>query len=174
MASGLHFSSSLNPGNMDSILDKLSQGFTEKERWEINKPAAQVYEKALKYNLVHNLNPTRNSRMGFDEETGQPVELVKDRKNGGYKRRDREDLVNAIDYNKEHGGAVQVGFTRKSEKAYIGRFLNDGWDPRNQHGGPYEHVPGEHFFEKSTDNASEEIKRVEAESLRKVLKRKGL
>lgn len=159
---------------MDSILDKLSQGFTEKERWEINKPAAQVYEKALKYNLVHNLNPTRNSRMGFDEETGQPVELVKDRKNGGYKRRDREDLVNAIDYNKEHGGAVQVGFTRKSEKAYIGRFLNDGWDPRNQHGGPYEHVPGEHFFEKSTDNASEEIKRVEAESLRKVLKRKGL
>ena len=174
MASGLHFSSSLNPGNMDSILDKLSQGFTEKERWEINKPAAQVYEKALKYNLAHNLNPTRNGRMGFDEETGQPVELVKDRKKGGFKRRDREDLVNAIDYNKEHGGAVQVGFTRKSEKAYIGRFLNDGWDPRNQHGGPYEHVPGEHFFEKSTDNASEEIKRVEAESLRKVLKRKGL
>lgn len=174
MANGLHFSSSLNPGNMDSILDKLSQGFTEKERWEINKPAAQVYEKALKYNLAHNLNPTRNGRMGFDEETGQPAELVKDRENGGYKRRDRTDLVNAIDYNKEHGGAVKVGFTRKSEKAYIGRFLNDGWDPRNQHGGPYEHVPGEHFFEKSTDNASEEIKRVEAESLRKVLKRKGL
>ena len=180
MASGLNFSSSLNPGNMDSILDKLSQGFTEKERWEINKPAAQVYEKALKYNLAHNLNPTRNGI--WIDENNSMVEYVRNRhktpeeqkKGINYKRRNRKNLVDAIDYNKEHGGAVQVGFTRKSEKAYIGRFLNDGWDPRNQHGGPYEHVPGEHFFEKSTDNASEEIKRVEAESLRKVLKRKGL
>lgn len=182
MASGLHFSSSLNSGNMDSILDKLSQGFTEKERWDINKPAAQVYEKALKYNLAHNLNPTRNGILVEDSETNRVEEYVRNRhktpeekkKGINYKRRDRQDLVDAIDYNKEHGGAVAVGFTRKSEKAYLGRFLNDGWDPRNQHGGPYTHVPGEHFFEKSAENADEEIKRVEEESLRKVLKRKGL
>lgn len=159
---------------MDSILDKLSEGFTEKERWEINKPAAQVYEKALKYNLTHNLDLTLNGISKVDKDTGAAVEFVRDRENGGYKRRDRSDLAKAIDYNKDHGGAVSVGFTRKSEKAYIGRFLNDGWDPRNQKGGPYGHVPGEHFFERSADGSGEEVKRVEAEALRKMLKRKGL
>lgn len=174
MVDGLHFSSSLNAGNMDKVLDELSKGFDEKERWDINKPAAQVYEKALKYNLAHNLNPTRNGIMVDNPKYNREDEYVRNRQGKGYKKRDRQDLVDAIDYNKEHGGAVAVGFTRKSEKAYLGRFLNDGWDPRNQHGGPYTHVPGEHFFEKSAESADEEVKRVEEESLRKVLKRKGL
>lgn len=169
MDSGLHFSESVNSGNMDEILDKLGKGFSEQERWDINKPSAQVYEKALKYNVAHNLNPTRN---GISVSGSH--ELVRDRENGGYKRRDRSDLVEAIDYNKEHGGAVKVGFTRKSKKAYIGRFLNDGWDPRNQYGGPYKHVPGEHFFERSSDATGEVIKQTELESLRSLMKSKGL
>lgn len=186
MADGLHFSSSLTTGNMDEILDKLSKGFSEKERWEINKPAAQVYEKSLKYHLAHNLNPTRNG-IEVPQDDGTKKEYVRNRHHKeeegqnttdttvmGYRPRDRQDLLDAIDYNKEHGGAVKVGFTRKSEKAYIGRFLNDGWDPRNQHGGPYQHVEGEHFFEKSADDSDEAIKETEKESLLKVLKRKGL
>lgn len=179
MVDGLHFSGSVNTGNMDEVLDKLGEGFSEKERWEINKPAAQIYEKALKYNLAHNLNPTRNGVL-VPQSNGANAEYVRNRhpnednKDLGYKRRDRSDLVKAIDYNKEHGGAVKVGFTRKSEKAYIGRFLNDGWDPRNQHGGPYQHVPGEHFFERSADASDEAVKQQELEALKDVMKRKGL
>lgn len=177
---GLHFSSHLDEGNMDEFLDKMSKGFTEQERWDINRPAAKVYEKSLKYHVGHNLNPTRNGFM-IPDENNVDVEYVRNRHKSensipqnSYKRRDRQDLIDAIDYNKERGGAVRVGFTRKSEKAYIGRFLNDGWDPRNQHGGPYQHVEGEHFFEKSADSSDEEIKKTELESLRKVIKRKGL
>lgn len=161
---GLHFSSSISSGNMDKFFDSIGdQLFSEKERWEINKPAAKVYETALKYNLNKRSRPLRETPRS-----------VKDDKTNEYVPRDRDSLVKAIDINKDHGGAVSVGFTRKSEKSYIGRFLNDGWDPRNQHGGPYSHVPGEHFFEKSAESTADEVKEVEAESLRKVLKRKGL
>ena len=67
-----------------------------------------------------------------------------------------------------------MGFTRKSKKAYIGRFLNDGWDVRNQYGGPYTHVEGEHFFERSVEDSDAAIKEAELESLRKVLKERDL
>lgn len=171
---GMDFTSKLNVGKMDEVLDKLSNEFTEKERWAINKPAAQVYEKSLKYHLAHNLNPTRNGVMIGNREYVRNRHTKGENDTRAYKPRDRDDLIEAIDYNREHGGAVRVGFTRKSKKAYLGRFLNDGWDTRNQFGGPYTHVEGEHFFERSVDDSDAEIKNTELESLRKALKERGL
>lgn len=174
MDNGMDFSGELNAGKMDEVLDKLSREFTEQERWDINKPAAQVYKKALKYHVGYSDRSTRNGIMVGPREYVRNRHPVDENDTRAYKPRDRSDLVAAIDYNKEHGGAVTVGFTRKSQKAYIGRFLNDGWDPRNQHGGPYAHVEGEHFFEKSATESDSEIKKTELESLRKVLKNRGL
>lgn len=171
---GMDFSCKVHEGNMDKVLDKLGTAFTQSERWEINKPAAQVYEKSLKYHLAHNLKPTRNGIMVGNREYVRNRHPVDENDTRTYKPRDRQDLVDAIDYNKEHGGAVKVGFTRKSKKAYIGRFLNDGWDVRNQYGGPYTHVEGEHFFERSVDDSDAAIKEAELESLRKVLKERDL
>lgn len=147
----------VNEGNMDEVLDKLSKGFSEKERWEINKPAADVFKKALAYHIeigTHH-HPYRDSKYAR-------------------KQANRKSIIDALATNKEHGGAVKVGITRKSKKAYIARFLNDGWTPRNQHGGPYEPVAGEHFWENSIDSSDEAVKKAELEALRAVLKKRGL
>lgn len=151
------FFSSVDEGNMDSVLDKLSQEFTEAEKWEINKPAAEVFKKSLEYHINQGVHH-RVYRNPYYQKM----------------QANRKSIVKALAVNKEHGGAVKVGVTRKSKKAYIARFLNDGWIPRNQHGGPYEPVAGEHFWENTENDTGDAVKKAELESLKAVLKKRGL
>lgn len=140
---------------MDDFFKEFGKGFSEQERWEINKPAAEVFKKALIYHIdvAENHHPYRNK----------------------YYKHERKGIIDNIAANKEHGGAVKVGVTRKSKKAYIARFLNDGWTPRNQRGGPYlPPIEPEHFWEDAMDQSAEGVKDAERESLREVLRKRGL
>lgn len=137
---------------MDKALEALGKKFTEKEKWEINGKAILPFEKMLRKNIENRNVPYRDPN--YDP--------------------DRKALLATLETNNVRGGEVEVGFTKKGKKAYLGRFMNDGWDPRNQHGGPYKHVEGEHFWERTDADAGESVKVAELNALRQVMHRRGL
>ncbi|QNQ83758.1 hypothetical protein FP435_04520 [Lactobacillus sp. PV037] len=144
----------LNEVNMDKKLEELGKSFTEKERFEINGAAMKPFEKHLRNFLQTNL---KNNPYG-----------AKQISNG------EQHLLDTLKRNKVSGGEVELGFTKKGKKAYIGRFLNDGWDVKNQYGGPYRHVEGMHFWEETESATEHEVKKAELEAIKKVMKRRGL
>lgn len=113
-------------GKTDDALDFLSKTGTPKERAKVNHAGMKVFRKALEDNI-------RNPEVG--------------RKNSDVIR--REKMINTLTTTTEGAGRVIIGFSKKGEKAYLARFMNDGWDSKNQYGGPYRHNPGEHFWEKT-------------------------
>lgn len=163
-----NFDYHIDEGDMDKVLENLSKHITRNEAYKINKPAAQVFEKALKKNIMNGnqVRPLRHSMSTPPGEHGK-WDLYNP---------DRTALINSLAINKEKDGAAKVGVTKKSKKAYIARFLNDGWSPRNQFGGPYKPVPGEHFWEKTSDEVDEEVRGAELKALKEYLyyKAKGV
>lgn len=141
----------LNEANMDKKLEELGKSFTEKERFEINGKAMKPFENHLRSYLESNLNKYPHT--------------LKD----GTKH-----LVDTLAVNKVSGGEVEIGFTKKEKKAYIGRFLNDGWDVRNQYGGPYKHVEGMHFWEETESATENKVKEEELKALKEVMRKRGL
>lgn len=69
-----------------------------------------------------------------------------------------DSILETLTEDTSTGGTVSLGFSKKGKKAYLARFQNDGWIPRNQYGGPYKYhrelpiVPGKHFWEKTNEN----------------------
>lgn len=142
----------INEGKMDEALNKLGKSFTERERWEINSAAIYPFFVGLKKNLNDRPIPYRSS----DYEP------------------DRTKLTSTLAINKVRGGEVETGFSKKGKLAYIGRFLNDGWEVRNKHGGPYTTVPPEQFWERTEADFGESVKVAELRALRKVMRERGL
>lgn len=143
-----------NEHNMDSALNALAKGFTEKERWIINGMAVAKFQKALKTNIE-----TKNRAVPYRDENYKP---------------NRDKMLSTLEINREPGGEVEVGFTKKGKQAYLARFMNDGWDVRNGSGGPYTHVEGEHFWERTEVETKKEVKEAELNGLKRVMYERGL
>lgn len=69
-----------------------------------------------------------------------------------------KSILDTLTEDSSTGGMVSLGFSKEGKKAYLARFQNDGWIPRNQYGGPYKYhgelpiVPGKHFWERTNEN----------------------
>lgn len=137
----------VNEQNMDRVLNQLGKTFSEKEAWEINGAAMRPFETTFK----NNLSAVHDAPLKKDE-----VAHLKD----------------TLVVNKVRGGDVEIGFSRKGKKSYIGRLLNDGWDVRNQHGGPYVHKEGLHYWEKTETSTESEVKKAELSALKQVMRKR--
>lgn len=98
--------------NFDKFLEKADRGFTLSERKKVNKAGDKVYEKAMQ---------------AFLDAHKRPI-VYKD---------GTQHLADTLTHEIKEDGHYEIGFSKKGKKAYIARFLNDGWRPRNQFGGPY-------------------------------------
>lgn len=123
-----------NEVNFDNFLASLSQRITPKERSKVNHAGMRVFKKDLEDNI-------RNPSVGRKES----------------KVERREKMIDTLTTNTEGAGRVLVGFSKKGKKAYLARFMNDGWDSKNQYGGPYRHNPGEHFWENTEKEDKEKV-----------------
>lgn len=102
--------------NFDKFLERVDQGFTLSERKKVNKVGDKVYEDAMD---------------AFLKQHKRDVVY----KNG------TQHLADTLIHEIKEDGHYEIGFSKKGKKAYIARFLNDGWKPRNQYGGPYGIAP---------------------------------
>lgn len=99
----------------DQFLEQVGNGFTREERKQVNHEGDRVYEMAMSQFLQQHRTPTVY-------------------KNG------TEHLADTLTHEVKPDGGYEIGFSEKGKKAYIARLLNDGWESRNQYGGPYRHV----------------------------------
>lgn len=88
---------------------------TLSERRKVNHAGAKVYENHMKAFL----------------DSHKSTKKYKDGTN---------HLAETLTHEIKDDGHYEIGFSNKGKKAYIARFLNDGWDSKNQFGGPYRHV----------------------------------
>lgn len=98
--------------NFDKFLEQASQGFTLQDRKKVNKAGDKIYEKAMQSFLN-----THKRDVVYKDGT--------------------QHLADTLTHEIKEDGHYEIGFSKKGKKAYIARFLNDGWKPRNQYGGPY-------------------------------------
>lgn len=138
----------LNENNFDRIIDNLAKRWTKAERAEVNKAGEAVFTPMLKKKVDVHRTPGKG--------VGYPGHMA-----------------DTLDNNVRYDGSVEIGFTKKGKKAYIARFLNDGWEEHNQHGGPYGHREGEHFWEETTTEAEEPSKKAMAEAAKQVMRKKA-
>lgn len=151
-----------DPGNIDRILASLRSSFTGREAIRINTAGAEVYKAVLKKNfLAHDRADT----------PGGPITHHEDSKGIAYdNKHNRDDMADTLIVAHERGQtSVGVGFSTEGKLAYIGRFINDGWDPRNQYGGPFPHVNGEFYFEKSEVESEGAVKKAMTDKLNRIL-----
>lgn len=104
--------SGLTNDNFDEFLERADRGFTLGERKKVNKVGDKVYEKAM-----HTFLDDHRSHATYKDGT--------------------QHLADTLTHEIKEDGHYEIGFSKKGKKAYIARFLNDGWRPRNQFGGPY-------------------------------------
>ena len=112
--------------NFDRFLEKMENGLDVAERRKVNHAGADVYKDSMKQFL----DSHRSNRVYLDGQN---------------------HLADTLTKQSEQNGAVDIGFSKAGKKAYIARFLNDGWESKNQYGGPYRRVqPAEwhDFFKK--------------------------
>lgn len=149
-------------GNIDKVLRSIKSSLTGRESIRINTAGAEVYKKYLTENFLAHNRPDRE---------GEAPTWHKDAKGIAYdSKHNREDMAKTIIVAHERFQTqVGVGFSTEGKLAYIGRFINDGWDPRNQFGGPFPHVPGEFYFEKTEVEAEDEVKEAMANKLNRIL-----
>lgn len=151
-----------DPGNIDKVLRSIKSSLTGRESIRINTAGAEVYKKYLIENFLAHNRP--------DKEGEEPTWHA-DAKGIAYdSKHDREDMAKTIIVAHErYQTQVGVGFSTEGKLAYVGRFINDGWDPRNQYGGPFPHVPGEFYFEKTEVECEDEVKEAMANKLNRIL-----
>lgn len=135
---------------MDKAFDALGDKFTPAEKRKINREGIEPFYKTLRKNIEN-----------------RSVPYVQD-EHRRYKP-DRTKLLSTLDTNYTDDDGVEVGFTKKGKQAYLGRFMNDGWDVRNQHGGPWRHVEGEHFWERTQSETSYKVTKAEMKALKEVM-----
>lgn len=151
----------INEKNMDDALKALGQGFTPKEVEKINRSGILPFKRGL----------IRNSSVRKHTYPLTKQFIEKFRTNYG---KEWEPIEKTIVLHKRPDGTMEVGFSKDGKEAYISRFLNDGWDVRNQLGGPYRHVTGEHFWEKTEADEEKYVKEAELEALKEVMHKRGL
>lgn len=139
-----------NEHGFDEFLTRMSQRVTPKERSTINHAGMRVFKKKLEANIR--------------EHSG--------RKESNTKR--REKMISTLTTKTEPGGRVLIGFSKKGKKAYLARFMNDGWDSKNQYGGPYTHQPGEHYWENTEGESKESVGKIMQSKTKEMMKRRSL
>ena len=133
-----------NEAEFDKILDNMSSGFSHEERFGANKAGAKVFHRILKPKVPYSVL-----------RKNEKVHL-------------RDSLIN-----EEHAnGSVDVGFTKKGAKGYIGRFQNDGWDVVDRKGKQHSHVAGKHFWEEAESEAKGKVGAAVAKELKKSMDQK--
>lgn len=138
-------------GDLDKILERMANGLTRSQRIDVNKKGMEVY------------------RQKFEENYNQSM-------NGHGK-----SIIKTLTEDTTESGEVQLGFSKKGKKAYLARFHNDGWVPRNQYGGPYKYhgampmVPGRHFWEHTNNDQAlqRQIATAEVKTAAKYMTRKA-
>ncbi|CCI81634.1 hypothetical protein [Lactobacillus hominis] len=138
----------LNEQNFDQKIDDLARGWTKMDRLVVNKAGMEAFKPILK------------SKIDQHRTTG---------KYGvGYPDHMADTLVT----NDKYDGSEEIGFSKEGKKAYIARFINDGWEEYNQHGGPYGHHEGEHYWEKATDESEKVVTAAMVKAAKEVMRRK--
>lgn len=131
-----------NADSIEKYLSQLKSVFTMQQSSRITRAGAKAFKSHLYQDFV---TPYRVPRSA--NRDGSP-----------YTPKDRSKMAETITIQKQRGTyAYGVGFSEAGRKAYLARFLNDGWDPRNQYGGPYQHVEGERFFERAEIDSKEDV-----------------
>ena len=137
---------------LDRFLNEHINGLTIQNRKKINKAGADVYMKNMRSFLDQ--HRSNNSYISGQEHLADTLTS-------------KNDLTN---------GQVDVGFSAKGKKAYIARLLNDGWESKNQYGGPYKRVqpPEWHDFFSTVGKESDvEMEREMTKKARKIFNPTG-
>lgn len=134
-----------NEASFDRLLDKLAKGTSVEERLAANEAGAKVFTEMLKPKI-----PVRTHLKESDH------------------------LRDSLIVNEKPNGGVVIGFSKKGSKGYVGRLLNDGWQPvgpygRNR-GGSGDRVQGLHFWETTKAEAKGLVAAAVYETLRGVKK----
>ncbi|GEA92763.1 hypothetical protein PDA01_06560 [Pediococcus damnosus] len=134
----------VNDDGFTSSLDRLAQGFSSDELYKANSKTAEVFK-----NTVTDLIPKRSD-----------VE-------------EKYHIRDSVKIERKKNNAATVGILKKSKKAYVARFINDGWDSswngkRNGH-----KVQGLHFWEKAAKQAEEPMNTVMKEEVKKIINKKA-
>ncbi|HIW90010.1 MAG TPA: phage tail protein [Candidatus Ligilactobacillus excrementipullorum] len=133
-----------NEEEFDRILDNLADGFGREERFKANQAGAEVFKRIMKPKVPYSVL-----------RKNEKVHL-------------RDSLIT-----EEHAnGSVDVGFTKKGAKGYIGRFQNDGWDVVDRNGQQHSHVAGKHFWEETQQEARGKVGTAVAAQLKRSMDRK--
>lgn len=127
-----------------SALDKLAEGLSYDELFEVNKKTAQVF--------VDTVKP-----------------MIPDRDEVHEKYHLRESLK----IERQKNNSARVGFDKKTKKAAVSRFINDGWDSswKNKRNG--KKIEGLHFWEKATQESENKMNETMTEEVKKIVKRKA-
>lgn len=127
-----------------STLDKLAEGLSYDELFEVNKKTAQVF--------VDTVKP-----------------MIPERNNVNEKYHLRESLH----IERQKNNSARVGFDKKTKKAAVTRFINDGWDSswKNKRNG--HKVQGLHFWEKAAKQAEDPMNTVMKEEIKKIINKKA-
>ncbi len=124
---------------------------TLSERRRVNRVGAKVYEQHMQSFLDNH-----KSSNEYEDDT--------------------QHLADTLTHEIREDGHYEIGFSKKGKKAYIARFLNDGWDVRNQHGGPYRHVqPADwhDFIKRIGDECDKEMGEQMAEKARELINKRS-
>lgn len=141
----------LNEDNFDRAIDNISKSWTMQERTFVNNTGMGAFYPVLKTKVDAHKAPTR-----------KPV---------GYP----EHMADTLVKNVKKDGSIEVGFSKKGKKAYIARFINDGWQSHNQYGGPYKYIPGEHYWESTEEETHDAVIKAMTQAAKAVMdKRVGL
>lgn len=100
--------------NFDKVLENAE--LTLQERRNVNRVGDKIYESAMNAFLKDH-----ESKNNYTDGT--------------------QHLADTLTHEIKEDGHYEIGFSKKGKKAYVARLLNDGWEPRNQYGGPYGHAP---------------------------------
>ena len=137
---------------LDKFLSEHINGLTIKNRKKIKTAGADVYMKNMRSFLDQ--HRSSNNYISGQEHLAETLTSSNDQSNG----------------------QVDVGFSAKGKKAYVARLLNDGWESKNQHGGPYGRVqpPEWHdFFTNVGEESSKEMEREMTKKARKIFSPNG-
>ena len=130
-----------NEAQMDNLLKELGKGIPISIKLAMNQNAMRPFKDVLK--------PKIEAHRTSDDDLKVPPHMA-------------DTLIIQKD---KKTGKVSIGFSKPGKKAYIARFLNDGWDVKNQYGGPYKRVEGLHYWESTESESKEAVTEAMKESL---------
>ncbi|MBU7461196.1 MULTISPECIES: phage tail protein [Lactiplantibacillus] len=126
----------LDSESLDNLMASLETGLSTTERLKINTKAAAAFKTVM---LSDDRIPKSAHVYG-----GGTVHL-------------RSAFIMHIN---APNGYVEDGFSKESKKAYIGRFLNDGWTVKDRNKQTHSHVAGLHFWELTRLESESAVKKI--------------